>query len=242
MQLAAQVFLLLVQCILVQCGCRTVLQMRCHHAPQFAQETVGAFHARVRPLQRLLRRRSEHHEQAHGIGTVLVDDHLRIDAVVFRLRHLAHAIPQYGLAIAFQGEFHRLALVVGFHRHIGRREPVLAAFLIFAIETVCQHHALTQQALEWFIAFHQTEIPHQLVEEAGVQQVQNGVLDTADILVHRQPVVGGFRVQHFVIGAGAAETGVIPGRFHEGIEGIGFALGGFTLIGRFAPFGIGLDG
>ncbi|MGQ0529523.1 MAG: class I tRNA ligase family protein, partial [Panacagrimonas sp.] len=32
-------------------------------------------------------------------------------------------------------------------------------------------------------------VAHQLVEEAEVQQVQDRVLDTADVLVHRQPVV-----------------------------------------------------
>ena len=44
----------------------------------------------------------------------------------------------------------------------------------------------------------QAFVAHQLVEEARVQQVQDGVLDAADVLVDRQPVVGAF-VDHGVV-------------------------------------------
>ena len=36
---------------------------------------------------------------------------------------------------------------------------------------------------------HQPFVAHQLVEETRIQQMQDGVLDAADILVDRQPVL-----------------------------------------------------
>jgi hypothetical protein len=37
----------------------------------------------------------------------------------------------------------------------------------------------------------QAFITHQLVKEARVQQMQDGVFDTTHILINRQPVLGG---------------------------------------------------
>ena len=53
------------------------------------------------------------------------------------------------------------------------------------------------------------------------------MLDTTDVLVHRHPVVGIlFSKRHlFPISAGRGVAQEIPARFHEGIEGIGLALG-----------------
>src|SRR5581483_6556446 len=59
--------------------------------PQPAQEAEGAFHAVVVPRQRFLRRAGEHNEKARGIGAVLFDQRLRVDAVVLRLGHGADA-------------------------------------------------------------------------------------------------------------------------------------------------------
>ena len=60
------------------------------HAPQRFQKTVLAFDRRVRPFERLIGWRGEHGVEAHGIGAVTIDQRLRIDAVVFRLRHLLY--------------------------------------------------------------------------------------------------------------------------------------------------------
>ena len=42
---------------------------------------MGAFNPGIRPLQRLLGRRGEHAEQAHGIGTISIDQSLWINAL-----------------------------------------------------------------------------------------------------------------------------------------------------------------
>jgi len=48
-------------------------------------------------------------------------------------------------------------------------------------------HALGEQARKRRIEFHQLHIPHCLGDETGVKQVQNSVLDAANILINRQP-------------------------------------------------------
>jgi hypothetical protein len=45
----------------------------------------------VGPLERLLGRAREHHEQPRGVGAVAVDQRLRVDAVVLGLGHRADA-------------------------------------------------------------------------------------------------------------------------------------------------------
>ena len=46
--------------------------------------------------------------------------------------------------------------------------------------------------------------------EAGVQQMKNGVLDTSDVLIYREPVVGS-GIKHGIILIFAGKTRKIPG-------------------------------
>ena len=55
------------------------------------------------------------------------------------------------------------------------------------------------------------------------------MFDTADILIHWQPVIGALGVQHGAVQIGAGKARVIPRRFHKGIEGICFALNILTV-------------
>jgi hypothetical protein len=82
-----------------QAGDHAALHMLVGQLPQPLQEAVRALDAGVRPFQALLRRRGEHHEQARGVGAVLVDQRLRVDAVVLRLRHLLGAADRHRLAV-----------------------------------------------------------------------------------------------------------------------------------------------
>ncbi len=106
---------------------------------------------------------------------------------------------------------------------------------------IFQHHALAQQALEGFVAGDQPLIAHQLVEKARVEQVENGVFDSAHVLIDRQPVVGCRFIQHARCVVRAGETGVVPGRLHKGIEGVGFPLQLFAIERVFAPLRVRLD-
>ncbi len=65
-------------------------------------------------------------------------------------------------------------------------------------------------------------VAHGAGEEARIEQVQDRVLDAADVLVDRQPAVGdGGSVG--VAASGGGETDEVPGRVDEGVHGVGLA-------------------
>jgi hypothetical protein len=74
--------------------------------------------------------------------------------------------------------------------HVVRPEVLLAALGGAAAVDVVEHHALREQLGEGLVDLDQAQVAHDLGPEARVQQVQDGVLDAADVLVHRHPVVG----------------------------------------------------
>ena len=200
--------------------------------PDAAQEAVAALDRRIVPLQRQFGRRGEHGVQARRIGTIPVDQRLRIHAVVLGLGHGAHALvidrgAGRQLAVGtghslVQLRADDLAFVVQHMLDIARPEIFLGALGGTAAVDVVEHHALRQQALEGLVAIDQAHVAHHLGPEARIQQVQDGVLDTADVLVHRHPVVGA-RIDH---GGVVLRTGVaheVPGTVHEGVHGVGLA-------------------
>ncbi len=109
------------------------------------------------------------------------------------------------------------------------------------IERLGDHHALAQQIGRRLVRLHHARVAHQLVVEAEIQQMQDRVFDTADVLINRQPVVGA--LVDLAVGTRAGVTRVVPARLHEGVEGVGLALGRTAALwaGGLAPFGIGLD-
>ncbi len=62
--------------------------------------------------------------------------------------------------------------------------------------------------------------------EAGVEQVQDGVLDTPDVLVDRHPAGGRLRIERAVRSPRIAEAQEVPRRVDEGVHGVGLAGGG----------------
>ncbi len=209
-------------------------------APQATQEALGTFHAGVGPLQSHLGRGGEHHEQADGIGAVTLHHQLRVDAVVLGLGHLGHAGVDDFAAL----KVHRLddaAFLVTLHLDVGRADPDVATLFVLVVEGVGQHHALAEQALERLVAVHQARVTQQLVEEAGVEQVHTGVLDAANVLIHRQPVVGGRGIQHALVVVRGAVAGVVPGGLHKGVKSVSFPERFLTVVSGLGPLGIGLD-
>ena len=87
-------------------------------------------------------------------------------------------------------------------------------------------HALREQACERFAGgqVELTDIAKGARKKARVEQVEHGMLDTADILVDRQPVGALFRVCR------ARKARIIPGRIDESVERIGLANGGFAAL------------
>lgn len=56
------------------------------------------------------------------------------------------------------------------------------------------------------------------MEEAEVEQVHDGVFDTADVDIYRQPVVGRFRIQHSFLILRAGVARIVRGGFHKGVK------------------------
>ena len=46
--------------------------------------------------------------------------------------------------------------------------------------------------------------------EAGIEEVQAGMLDSSDVLINREPVAGLLRIKHAVLVVRAAVAGVVP--------------------------------
>ena len=86
-------------------------------------------------------------------------------------------------------------------------------------------HALAQQVGEGLVHTQQAQVAQCLGKEAAVEQVQDGVLDAADVVIDGHPTVGGFagEGQLGVVWVGIAQ--VIPAGAGKGVHGIGLALG-----------------
>ena len=115
---------------------------------------------------------------------------------------------------------------------IVRPEIVLAAFGGAARVNVVEHHALRQQFGERFVHFHQPQVAHHLGPKARVEQMQDGVLDAADVLVHATAAAGLVAFAHPVLRAfghhrlrvgRVAIAHEVPARINEGVHGVGFA-------------------
>ena len=59
--------------------------------------------------------------------------------------------------------------------------------------------------------------------EAGVEQVQDGVFDAADVLVDRHEVAGDGGIERPVLRPRVTEAKEVPRRVDEGVHGVGLA-------------------
>src|SRR5205814_8159520 len=84
------------------------------------------------------------------------------------------------------------------------------------------HHPLGEQAVEWLGDRNAPEPLQRARPEARVEQVQNRVLDPADILRDRQPFLGFGAVERAILRL-AREAAEIPARIDEGVERVGLA-------------------
>ena len=82
--------------------------------------------------------------------------------------------------------------------------------MLLAVEGGGDDHALGQQLREGLVAPDKTGVAQQLVIEACVEEMQDGMLDAADVLIDRQPIAGAL-VQHRLVVVGARVAGEVPG-------------------------------
>ena len=85
-----------------------------------------------------------------------------------------------------------------------------------------EHHALCQEFGEGLADFHQAQVAHDFGPEPRVQQVQDGVLDATNVLVHRHPVIGTF-CHHGLVIFRIAIAHEIPRRIDKRIHSVGLA-------------------
>ena len=193
---------------------------RVDEPPDALEEPVLPFHIGVIPFQILFRRSLEQNEHPCRVGAVLVDHNSRIDTVVLRLRHFFVKGVE---GIAGNG----IPRITGI-RHIGWGN-VLAGGRIFIGD--CLHHALGQETAEGFIETEQASIAQGFGKEAGIEQVQDGVLNATHVLVHGQPAIHGLAAkwQRGVFGIAVAKE--IPAGTHKCVHGVRLPLRRGTATG-----------
>ena len=206
--------------------------------PDLIDEAPGALDAAGGPLHVAVWRRVGHDEQARGVDAVGFEDILGGDDVLLGLRHL--------LDVADGQRF------AGFQHAGAAGGPLgddldLAGFDPFAGLTavgLVGDHALGEEAGERLAHRQLAGVGQGSGDEAGIEQVQHGVLDAADILIDRHPIVGR-RLVDRLVRRRVGKAGEVPGAVDEGIEGVGLALGraaaagaGHMLPGRVTRQGI----
>ena len=165
--------------------------MLVHHAPQPAQEAGRALDALVRPFQRLLRRRGEHHEQARGVGAVPLDqspaDRRRCSSTSTSCR-CRRTPPACRRA---QRRADAVPVRIDLHVDVGGIEVLDAARRRSCREKMWfSTMPCVSRLVNGSSTFDQAQVAHHARPEARIQQVQDRVLDAADVLVDRHPVVG----------------------------------------------------
>ena len=93
--------------------------------------------------------------------------------------------------------------------HILRPKILFTALVSAAGINMVEHHALGKKFGKRFINLHQPQITHHLGPKARVEQMQNRVLNTANVLVHRRPIGCAFGHHGIAIGR-VAIAHVVP--------------------------------
>src|SRR5207248_3173304 len=124
------------------------------------------------------------------------DDIERIDTVAERLRHLC----EFSISV-----------------FIGRRLARLA------INKRVRDHPLREQPLEWFGAIEKSEVAHHLRKKTRVEQMQNRMLNSTDVLIDGHPRLRRLSRKRELRITRIAIAREIPGRIDESVHRVGFA-------------------
>ncbi len=87
-------------------------------------------------------------------------------------------------------------------------------------------HALGEEIQKGFVEVEDTEVPEHFRVKPGIEEMKDGVLDAADVLVHGHPVGNLSPVEPgLFVEVSAAEAVEVPGRLDEGVHGVRFPPG-----------------
>jgi hypothetical protein len=108
---------------------------------------------------------------------------------------------------------------------MGVKIPVFGTF-----QRLLADHALGQEIGKGLAHLEIPKISHYPCVKAGVEEMKNGMLNPADILVHGHPVVHSLRIHRALIKIGTGIAIKIPGRLNKGIHRVRLSSGrAFTL-------------
>ena len=91
------------------------------------------------------------------------------------------------------------------------------------LRAILDHHSLGKEALRRFVVLDKPKIAHHLGPETRVDQVQNGVLDAADVLIDGEPVRDLLRTEGRARVLRVRVAIEVPGRVDKGVHRIGLA-------------------
>ena len=183
--------------------------------PELAEETVTAIDTIRIPRLRLLYRTQEHLIETQGISAVFLNDHIRIDHIKHRFRHLLNSPSALVLAILEN----KLSIVIfrtpslesldvenisrnNVHIHVNRcrgvlilqtkaNELTLIGTLVFDTineVTAPLNHTLIDEFLEGLVLARIARVIEELVPETRVNQVTSSVFSTTNIKVDIAPI------------------------------------------------------
>ena len=109
--------------------------------------------------------------------------------------------------------------------HVLLRVDHVAPALAHLLPVGPEYGPLVPQAGHRLVEVDQPEVPHDLGEEAGVEQMQYGVLDAAGVLVDRKPLLPPFGVERPPIVVRREVTVPVPRGVHEGVHRVRLARG-----------------
>ena len=145
-----------------------------HVPPQALQEPLGSHHRPGLPGLRLCQRAHAHLVQPEGVSAIGLVHLVRGDDVLQRFAHL----PVFTFhSLAMPGPRGPVPLPVGFD--LGRRHRLPAGIAVGVGLDV----ALVEEPAEWFGGGDVPQVEQHLVPEPGVQQMQHGVFDAADVQI-----------------------------------------------------------
>ena len=153
----------------------------------------------------------EHFVQTQGVGTILLYNHVGVDHIVHRLRHLFNSPTAHIFAIfehklcrgifgtpLLEGLHIEHIVVHNVHVHVYRRGIVLVlqskaykgVGVLYAVHKVgtALYHALVNKLLEWLVLARHAKVEEELVPETAVNQVSRSVFRTTDIQVYILPI------------------------------------------------------
>ena len=177
-------------------------------SPEFLKEAMATVDAVGVPWFRLLDRTKEHLVEAKRVGTVFLNNHVGVDNIEHRLRHLFYC-PSADVLPVFEYEFRilvfrspslerldvELVVVDDVHIDVDRCNLIVAlksegnegwmvlAFLVDTIDEVgaALYHSLVNEFLEWLVGARVAAVVKEFVPEARVYEVTGSVLGTTDV-------------------------------------------------------------